>query len=553
MRVLRAFRCTHGVLILDFCFLLFSCSTAAPPAPRYNMLQQKSSHNAYEQDEAILDQLIYHRIRSLEFDIHKGRPTSQDIPGDWYVYHAPLLGGVIGDSPCFRLSDCLKELKSFHEAMPLHEVVTVIIDVKDDFEAGHNPEDLDRRITFDLPRDRMFTPSDLMRACPSATTLQGAVTGSCSWPTIGQLRGKFIFVLTGADVRTGGTTLSVYVGQGRDTANRLAFIIPDIERADEIGAKDFAVFYNLTTSHIPLARSVFDAGFVSRVYGVNGSGDWNDAVSHNVHHIATNKINFHEDPWAVTHNSLGWPFRCLPESGLDCTGFQEADTIIGIEVNSDSMDEGDRHDHFVFAYEDVYANDAALSRIEWTAFVSAPNSHVEDHAKGCLMARASTADNAPYYAVCRFADNHPITILSRADYSGETGKVDIPLHDIVPWATIDHEAIAKESLIFLQLKVDLRSDGSTCVVGLGSQSPNETDFVPINTRSCFNHRLPLQGLAASSHGNKTVKFLFGNVHKKDPRSDLTYTRSSDFPNFNDRIGGWPEVRSGQIFDGVFPP
>ena len=40
---------------------------------------------------------------------------------------------------------------------------------------------------------------------------------------------------------------------------------------------------------------------------------WKETLvtTNKVHHIVTDKINFHKDPWAKTHNDLGWPFQAI--------------------------------------------------------------------------------------------------------------------------------------------------------------------------------------------------------------------------------------------------
>ena len=67
-----------------------SGSGGALPGLRYHEIRAKSAHNAYERDEGLFDQLAYHRVRSLELDIHTdkvGWPSQKD---DWYVYHMGL-------------------------------------------------------------------------------------------------------------------------------------------------------------------------------------------------------------------------------------------------------------------------------------------------------------------------------------------------------------------------------------------------------------------------------------------------------------------------------
>ena len=51
-------------------------------------MRSRGSHNSYVKQESLIDQLVYHRMRHLELDIHADplyAPT-----GDWNVYHGSL-------------------------------------------------------------------------------------------------------------------------------------------------------------------------------------------------------------------------------------------------------------------------------------------------------------------------------------------------------------------------------------------------------------------------------------------------------------------------------
>src|SRR5690606_33492157 len=130
----------------------------------YNHAVQKSIHNAYSRYEPLLDQLLYHRVRSLELDIHRRREGVLAPPGEWFVFHAdkPLMRRT----SCARLSDCLGQLAAFHAAVPRHAPITLFIDLKDELTGGHQAEDLDAAIARGLGRENIVTPADLIAACP---------------------------------------------------------------------------------------------------------------------------------------------------------------------------------------------------------------------------------------------------------------------------------------------------------------------------------------------------------------------------------------------------
>lgn len=480
---------------------------------RYNEVRQKSSHNSYKRQEALMDQLIYHRVRSLELDIHIGKSNWPTIQGSWYVYH---VNGIDAGTTCHRLVDCFSELTAFGGTQPSHEVVTVWIDVKDDWSifAGHQPEDLDTLIDFFFSSSRIFRPSDLMAHCPTAGTLQQAVS-QCGWPLLTDLRGKFIFVLTGGDPKLDGYASNNSVAQSRS-----AFIAPSLGSGDyaKITARDYAVFFN--TDYLAIGSDVNDQGFVGRAYTINSSGDWSVARSERFHHLATDKVNFHEDGWARTHNANGWPFDCF----YSCSSsLEESVPLMGVEVNSEDI--WGSSDHFRFLYEYTTANNNL-----WTASVSSPNSHVDDWAKGCLMARYSTASNSPYFAMCRPADENKLRIQWRSSFGGGSSKADV---NIVPSDTVD-----QESLTHIRLYV---YNNNTCAAGYGSQSGASWTLIGYR---CFNYPLHRQGVGTSSHGNDTVKILYANLKKNSIPVGVGY-----FPNAVN-IG---TVRSARAFDGPFPP
>lgn len=495
--------------------------TIVPPSAamgvEYNELRQKSSHNSYQRDEAVLDQLVFHRIRSLEFDIHNGKSGWSKRSGDWYVYHADVFDA---DTTCHRLSDCLDELRAFHVANPNHEVVTVFIDLKDDFEAGRSPEQLDALIASRLPPQWLLRPEDLFTACPGAATLKAAVTGTCRWPTHLQLRGRFVFALTGSDLNF-GTKLSGYASNDPVARSRHAFVAPDLTSASGIAtAKTHAVFFNIKASNAAIVDAVHAAGFVGRVWDVNSASTWSDVALRNVNHIGTDKVSHLADPWARTHNTLGWPFQCL--HGLDCTQVREPSQLYGISATSGDI--WGNTDSFVFAHQITFEN-----AVGWNAAVATPNSHVDEWGKGCLMARASLAPNAAYAAMCRTADRHKLRMQYRSTAGASTSMVEV---DIVATDTID-----QESLSFIAL--DVIYDGSrTRVNAYGSQ--NKETWRLIHTVTLAG-RLPYQGLAMSSHGSGAMKMLFTDLR----RNEQAY---AGFPV----VAAVGTGASGWAFDGFGP-
>ena len=483
------------------------------PNRRYNQVRQKSSHNSFQKQEALIDQLVYHRIRSLELDLHTSKGSSWPITAqDWYVYH---FAGVDADTTCHRFSDCLDELRSFHDATPDHEVVTVFLDIKDSWKSTVNPSDLDARIQAHLPPSAVFRPADwVSNHCPGETTLKGVASNpSCGWPLLRDLRGKFIFVLTGKS-----DYLNQYVSNNSVALLRTAFVAHKAEDLDDIDAHDYGVFFNMTTSNQSLAVSINSRGFIGRSYYVNSSSTWSNAEFFGVHHLATDKINYHQDPWARTHNANGWPFECF----VSCSSsLEEEHQTIGVEV--DSEDIWGSSDHFRFHYEITSGNNF------WTAAINTKNSHTEDWAKGCLMARQAFSSSSPYFAVCRPNDDHKLRIQWRSSTGGSTSRTD---GNIVPNDTIDEESITRVALYVY--------NSGTCAAGYGSVGGSSWQLIGYK---CFSQPLSRQGLASSSHDGGKIKFLYSSVRK----NGVLYSKNTFPYSFN-----FGTVRSAQVFDGIFP-
>jgi hypothetical protein len=503
--------------------------------PRYHEVQQKAVHNSYERDEALLDQLIYHRVRALELDIHIGKWTWPDVPGDWYVYHTN--GPGLNNTSCHRFSDCLRELSAFQRATPDHEVTTVFVDLKDAFKAdGHTPEDLDTRIRSGLDKSALFTPADLLARCPGATSLRAAVAGGCAWPALAELRGKIIFALTGGDLCGSDSVLGAYLGQGAATTSRVAFVAPDLTDACPLSKLDTiapdAVFFNMDYPNADKAKGAHAAGLVSRVYygGVTGGLDqedhWNTARADKAHFLATDKVNFEETPWAVTHSARGYPFSCF--AGCD-PALEEKARLLSLRVRSGDL--WGSSDNFDFLHE----NDES-EQVTWTAQISTANSHVEPFAKGCLMARAALSADSAYFAVCRPADGHAIRVQVRAKTGADTTETEVPI--------LPSDTIVNESVTFVKLEL-LGPAATPTAKGYASQ--DGATWVLI-TSAALPVPLPYRGVTASAHGSADpVKFLFGDLTKNaEGAAKITLASLPKHTQFGD-------CSLAEGFDGVFPP
>ncbi len=487
-------------------------TTGPPPTdgPRYGDVVQKSSHNSFQRAEALVDQLGYHRVRSLELDLHVGKTFERSVDGNWFVYHTDIIDDA---TSCRLLSDCLDETVAFAQAVPEHEVITLWLDLKDDWSAGHLPADLDAMLDARLGA-AVLSPVEVRARCPGASSLAAAVTDpACGWPSLASLRGRVIVVLTGGTIEQPQAPLSTYV-----TAGTRAFVAPSITRPGSLRVPSPSIaIYNANASDTGAIAAAAEAGFVVRAWDANTRSAWTPAREAGARHLATNAINLHQDPWTVTHDGDGWPFSCVD----GCAGAgPEPGALIGIRV--DSGDIWGTADAMVFAHH-VQARPGG----QWSALVSTPNSWVDPFAKGCLMARAGLDPDAAYFAVCRPADDEPLrTQLRAAAGEGSTATE----HDVVPPQTV-----APSSAAWVRLEVDA---SGLCATGYGAW--RRDSWVEIDSH-CFEQPLTHQGLAASSHDDGMVKLLF-----LDPRHDGR-TVSADALT-ETAVGG----AVGEVFDGPFP-
>jgi len=522
----------------------------------YDRIEQRSIHNAYLSNVALLDQLIYYRVRNVEIDL-RADPAVNPYAGasdvnDWHVYHA----AVPGSQGRGKLSDYLRILRAFHDATPEHEVITLTLELKgDDLGSAapafdphgrhRTPDGLDARLRQQLGPN-LFTPADLMRRAPQARTLLEAIQ-LAGWPTVEELRGKFIITIHEYNWRgdprpypaphpwvTWRTkSMWEYSGpSGEHALARAAFIAPLFlwKRDDDMLAVPWAIFHTelkedpgaglhgleraaAIRRNPRLARSILrssdnDAG-PSSFYASEGA---------HLNFLLTDHVDWHETPWVRTHNRFLYPFApagAIGDAAWVADGplatARERQHLIEIAVRSGDID--GNADNFVFAYE----TDPARARTVWSGFVSVASdtAEVPRHAKGCLMARQSTDPGAPFFAVARHGDDEQLQIHWRLAQGGGTQFAATHF----PYGG---EGLHGEDAIFVRLVMTPTSNGGVRVEGEGSLDHRQ--WHRIGDPVTFSHWLPLQGIAACSNDPGFVtkdghapRFLFGNVTKNEVR------------------------------------
>jgi hypothetical protein len=252
------------------------------------------------------------------------------------------------------------------------------------------------------------------------------------------------------------------------------------------------IFFDLPSAQVAsLGPVIFQAGLISRVNDVDTEVQWRDAVNSKVHLLSTTQVNSRKYSWSRTDNRQGWPFQGI-EAELD-RGVAEPGSLISVQVKSREL-MGTR-DSFCFHYNEG-ASDGTTE-----VFIASPATEVDEGAKGALMARASLADDAPYFAVVRSARNK-LSI----QYREATGKETRILHDV---DLVPEDSIDAASLGFVKLEIAQRgqlaqgwgsADGKEWK-SLGSYQFRMENGSPIQLR-CL-------GLAVSSNDeSQRVRFCF---------------------------------------------
>ena len=189
----------------------------------FALLKEKNpdAARALEYGHVSLSEQLSLGLRNLEIDVYadeKGGKYSHPKGLTWGGSHPPYDPDGEMNKPGFKVfhvqeidfrsncptfAGCLKELKAWSDQHKDHYPVYVTMNAKDEVIKDHPeftvPEKftaavfdrLDKEILEYLGRDYVITPDDIRGNYPS---LENAVL-SGHWPTMGQARGKFIFIL----------------------------------------------------------------------------------------------------------------------------------------------------------------------------------------------------------------------------------------------------------------------------------------------------------------------------------------------------------------------
>lgn len=173
-----------------------------------HQIQALGTHNSYHIEPAqpvddshrytqppLAEQLGRYGVRQLEWDLHLHQE------GHYEVFHLP---GLDEGTHCRLLEDCVQQVITWSSDHPDHLPVLIWLELKDEVEAmlpeGILPYlplegravEVDQEIARLVPRARLFVPDDLRQ---DHSSLPEAIAARGGWATLGELRGKLIFVM----------------------------------------------------------------------------------------------------------------------------------------------------------------------------------------------------------------------------------------------------------------------------------------------------------------------------------------------------------------------
>ncbi len=291
---------------------------------RFGDLQAVGTHNSYHErtdgveieawdyDHRPLDeQLEGLGVRQFELDVTWDRASR-----DFRVFHVALMDE---NSSCDWLSDCLSTMRLWSDDNPAHHPIATLLELKDNFNADEAPTllaDLDATIDATWPSERRISPDDVQRDAASLSAGL-AVTG---WPTLGELRGRALWVLhTGDDFR------KVYTEEDTTTAGKAIFPDAHGDLSLSVGAFSSindpivdaeAIAAALAVGHLVRTRTDGD-GDEARA---NDTGPLTAALASGAHFLSTDFPAPHPDTGYVVVMPDGTPSRCNPVTAPpECT------------------------------------------------------------------------------------------------------------------------------------------------------------------------------------------------------------------------------------------
>ncbi|MSQ03170.1 MAG: hypothetical protein EXR71_14985 [Myxococcales bacterium] len=291
---------------------------------RFDDLQAVGTHNSYHErtegveieawdyDHRPLDQQLGAvGVRQFEMDV-----TWDPASHDFRVFHVAL---VDENSSCDWLSDCLGVMRAWSDEHPAHHPIATLLELKDKYdedEATPLLADLDAAVDASWPGGRRLSPDDVQR---DAATLSAGLAEH-GWPTLGELRGRAMWVLhTDSDFRQ-AYTAGDSTTEGRvlfpDAHGDLSLAVGAFSSINDPVVDGAAIAAALAAGHLVRTRTDSD-GDEARA---NDTGPLAAALTSGAHFLSTDFPQPHPTTGYVVVMPDGTPSRCNPVTAPpECT------------------------------------------------------------------------------------------------------------------------------------------------------------------------------------------------------------------------------------------
>ncbi len=457
--------------------------------------------------ENLIDQLVAEKVRAIELDVH----PDDARPHRFRVYHT-----VPGNSLCDDLADCLRPLRLFHAALPRHEPMHVIVELKrftgPNFDATHSVQDLEAALEEALG-PWLYRPRDLLAACDPDGVDPDPDMRECmaraGWPTVAALRGRFIVSVLGnfddlipqAKGTLDWAQFTLYGDQRKRTAFSMASswkldwdtlpekIQQDLSREDLEHARRRAAFLQIEDVNDPNLLPFLGAHGLVRIDGAFSLAEQEERVSLGA------QILQGDTPWIqIEDRGAAQPVRSLvaPDDEIVEPGEHlELSASGGVQT---------------FAWRDVRTS--ASARWETLPSVGALGDAIP-----CLAATSDPDDTkAASVAICRTkvgaertpgaplgsgdADAEKIRLRERVCRDGSCEWLDVEPSE----AGSSEQAIAGQIGIGAALALEIEPSGrGSCArafVATDIDENGEPEWIPLGAATCFEQALGAQGLLA---------------------------------------------------------
>jgi hypothetical protein len=289
-------------------------------------VQCKAAHNSVDREESLLEQLQWNPAaphesgcRGIELDLVQG-PISAAAEDPWTfkVQHGKwgLRSRAFGD--------CLSDLQQWAGMYPDHDLLIIHLDLKNYTLRGDDaafPHKLDAILEEYFQAAQLFTPGDLFSHAGAAQDTPLANAAGKGWPTLGELRGRFLFVISGDETKDRVHRRKQSYAASRPRERR-AFVDVDqrlpgdvVDQELELGERVILNLHFGTEGWEARAREAAAAGLLTRIWVANSAESLAAALAAGVNVVSTDKVRGHD--WASVASTE--PFRlraCAPPSAV---------------------------------------------------------------------------------------------------------------------------------------------------------------------------------------------------------------------------------------------